>query len=90
MRNCTICEHLGSDDTDDTNLCREKVWCNKKQRNITLVLCRSHSVELFKNGMDYIGMKYAPEILTNVVNTNDMDFIDLLHDAFHNNLHKVY
>lgn len=89
MAKCTLCEHLGKE-TTCTSLSREYIYNKRTQKEVPLILCRTHSVELFKNGTVKMCVRYAPEILSTIIGTSNREFINVLYDTFNENSHLYY
>lgn len=76
---CTICEHYG-DDKEAT----EAGSLYDDAQTVKILLCRTHAVELFKNGQIKFLLNHA-KILSSVLDSNHPKFIDLLQSNYKKN-----
>ena len=57
---CTICTYINPDENQDTKYNKQEVLYNGHDGTISICLCRSHSMELFKYGQMRFLVKYLP------------------------------
>lgn len=55
-KRCFICKYQGKTITET---CRNQIYGNR-DKNLTILLCYIHSIELFKSGQTNFIMKYKP------------------------------
>ncbi len=86
-KNCTICKHYGRQTPSTEKL--EKATLFNEEETVVIHLCRSHSVDLFKNGQKNFLLAHH-KILQEVVSSDSPDFLELLEKVFKENYHELY
>lgn len=89
-RSCTICKHLGLKSIAQAPLSIEKLYdYYDKTADIKIYLCTKHSVELFKLGQKRFLLNYK-DILFDLVNSDEKEFIDILAKTIKNNPNAAF
>jgi len=73
---CVICKHKGIQHT--SNLEHNRVF-SKAGQPVKVLLCRSHAVELFQIGQKNFFNQHH-DILFNVLESDEVQFLVILHD----------
>ncbi len=84
---CTICKHYG-DESEDLQLERATIFDNAGTP-VPLLLCRQHSVELFKMGQKKFLVNHY-KILVEIISSDETKFLDLLERTVRENLDEIY
>lgn len=85
---CTICKHYGRKTDDPKQLEVEKLY-DEGEVVTQVKLCRTHAVSLFKLGQRKFLIEHY-QILNEVVNSDEPEFIDLLDKTYRNNVDKIF
>ena len=86
---CTICKHLGLDHHHEQQLDTGYLYDGVRARSIKLILCRSHAVELFRQGQKKFLISKR-KILYDLVNSDEKDFIRILEKTVQQNTDLIY
>lgn len=90
VRACTICKHLGKVTEEATDLEAGFLYNDiDNPAQVKIRLCRSHSVELFKLGQKKFLVNYK-QILFDLVNSDEMEFVRILERTVRKNLDAIY
>jgi len=90
VKACTICKHLGKVTEESRDLDASFLYNDiDNPASIKIRLCRSHSVELFKLGQKRFLINHK-QILHDLVNSDEMEFIRILERTLHKNLDALY
>ncbi len=87
-RDCTICKHYGEETLDVANLEKEQIF-DELGSPIGIMLCRKHSVELFKLGQKKFLVKHY-KILVDIISSDEMKFLDILEKTVRENMDEIY
>lgn len=87
-RQCTICKHYGIHSEDDQELDKSQIF-DENGTAVTLLLCRKHAVELFKEGQRKFLVNHH-KILIDLVSSDEAKFIELLQKTVTKNLDEIY
>jgi len=83
---CTICKHYGQKTA--TKLERAQLF-DEVGTPININLCRSHAVELFKNGQKKFLLSHY-KILVDIISSDETKFLDILEKTIRGNLDEIY
>lgn len=83
---CVICKHKGI--SNSSNLDANRIY-NKSGSPIKVLLCRSHAVELFQIGQKNFFLQHH-KILFNILNSDEVEFLVVLHDTVKEHIDSVY
>lgn len=75
-RECTICKHYGRKTPDDGMLERTQVY-DETGSPVPIMLCKAHSVELFKKGQKKFLLSHY-KILVDLVASDEPKFLEIL------------
>ncbi len=75
-RECTICKHYGEETSGATELERATLY-DEVGDPVPVLLCRKHSVELFKLGQKNFLLAHY-KILLEVLDTDEKKFLNIL------------
>lgn len=90
VKACTICKHLGKITAESSELEASFLYNDiENPATIKIRLCRSHSVELFKLGQKKFLINHK-QILCDLVNSDEMEFIKILERTLRKNLDAIY
>ena len=90
LKACTICKHLGRVSEEAADLEAGFLYNDIENPAIIKVrLCKVHSVELFKFGQKRFLIKHK-QILDDLVNSDEMDFVRMLERTLRKNLDAIY
>lgn len=87
-RECTICKHHGLETAQPEKLEKEKLF-DDDDSFVQILLCRKHSVDLFKMGQKKFLTEHY-QILNEVVNSDEPKFIELLDKTYRANMDKIF
>lgn len=85
---CTICKHYGVETPDEAVLERTQVF-DETGTPVPILLCRSHSVELFKNGQKKFLLSHY-KILVDLVGSDEMKFLEILEKTVKKNTDRLF
>jgi hypothetical protein len=88
-RVCTICKHLGIHHHEQQQLDTGYLYDGVRARSVKLNLCRSHAVELFRQGQKKFLISKR-KILYDLVNSDEKDFIRILEKTVQKHAHQIY
>lgn len=89
-RICTICKHLGKEVDSEEEVEIGYLFDGIHSGSaVKIRLCRKHSVELFKQGQKRFLINQR-DILFDLVNSDEMEFIKILEKTVRNNLGSIY
>ena len=90
VKACTICKHLGKIRKESIDLDASFLYnVIDNPASIKIRLCRSHSVELFKLGQKKFLINHK-QIMYDLVNSDEMEFIRILERTLRKNLDAPY
>jgi hypothetical protein len=88
-KECTICKHYGErTDAAPGGLEREQIY-DEVGTPVNILLCRKHSVDLFKNGQKKFLVKHY-KILVDIISSDEVKFLDILEKTVRENLDEIY
>ena len=87
-RECTVCKHYGLETMQPENLEQAKLF-DDGDRFVTVLLCRRHSVDLFKQGQKKFLLQHY-HILIEVINSDEPKFIELLEKIYRLNMDRIF
>ena len=87
-KECTICKHYG-DATHEPGKLERSVIFDEVGTPIPILLCRKHSVELFKKGQKNFLIRHH-KILVDIISSDETKFLDVLEKTVKDNLDKIY
>ena len=87
-RECTICKHYGERTEQPGELEREQIY-DEVGTPINLLLCRKHSVDLFKKGQKKFLIQHY-KILVDIISSDEVRFLDILEKTVRENLDQIY
>lgn len=85
---CTICKHYG-DETDDSKMLERTKIFDESGNPVNIILCRKHSVELFKLGQKKFLLTHY-KILVDIIASDETKFLDILEKTIKSNADKIY
>ena len=89
-KECTICKHIGKRSSELGDLEAGFLYNDVDHpTTIRIRLCRSHSVDLFKVGQKKFLINHH-HILSDLVNSDEMEFVRLLDRVVRKNLDAIY
>lgn len=83
---CVICKHKGIQNS--SNLDTNRIYGPSGQP-VQVLLCRSHAVELFQMGQKNFFIHHH-KILFNIINSDEVEFLVILHDTVKEHIDSVY
>jgi hypothetical protein len=86
-RECTICKHYG-EETDTSKEIEKSIIYDESSTPYAVTLCRKHSVELFKLGQRRFMLEHY-RILTDLISSDEMKFIEILQKTVQANLDEI-
>jgi hypothetical protein len=90
IKACTICKHLGKNVAESTELEASFLYNDiENPASVKIRLCRAHSVQLFKLGQKKF-LLHHKQILYDLVNSDEMDFVRILERTLHKNQNSMY
>lgn len=87
-KECTICKHYGERTELPSGLEKEQIY-DEVGTPVNILLCRQHSVELFKNGQKKFLIKHY-KILVDIISSDEVKFLDILEKTVRENLDEIY
>ena len=87
-RECTVCKHYGLETGQPEKLEHTKLF-DEGDRVVNVLLCRKHSVDLFKQGQKKFLLDHY-QILNEVINSDEPKFIELLEKTYRNNMDRIF
>lgn len=87
-RECTVCKHYGLETGQPEKLEHTKLF-DEGDRVVNVLLCRKHSVDLFKQGQKNFLLDHY-QILNEVINSDEPKFIELLEKTYRNNMDRIF
>lgn len=87
-RECTVCKHYGLETSQPENLEQTKLF-DDSDKVVTVLLCRKHSVDLFKMGQKKFLLDHY-QILNEVINSDEPKFIELLEKTYRTNMDRIF
>lgn len=87
-RECTVCKHYGLETGQPEKLEQTKLF-DEGDRVVTVLLCRKHSVDLFKQGQKKFLLEHY-QILNEVINSDEPKFIELLEKTYRSNMDRIF
>ena len=84
---CVICKHYGIHTEPETELDRANLY-DEDGMSLTILLCRKHSVQLFKMGQKMFLLNHY-KILVDLMDSDDTKFLQILEDTVKNNKDKL-
>jgi hypothetical protein len=87
-RECTICKHYGKKTDDPSQLERATIF-DEVGTPVPILLCRSHSVELFKSGQKKFLVNHY-KILVDIISSDETKFLEVLEKTVRSNLDDIY
>ena len=85
---CTICKHYGAPTESPEDLEKETLY-DELGNPVKVLLCRTHSVELFKSGQRKFLIKHY-KILVDIISSDEAKFLELLEKTVKENLNDIY
>jgi hypothetical protein len=85
---CTICKHYGDETDKSKPLERTKVF-DEAGNPVNILLCRKHSVELFKLGQKRFLLSHY-KILVDIIASDETKFLDVLEKTIKGNPDKIW
>lgn len=85
---CTICKHYGEPTDDTCELEREQIF-DEIGTAVHVMLCRKHSVDLFKIGQRRFLVKHY-KILVDIISSDEVKFLDILEKTVRGNMDDIY
>ena len=87
-KECTICKHYGERTDIPDGLEKEQIY-DEVGTPVNILLCRKHSVDLFKNGQKKFLVKHY-KILVDIISSDEVKFLDILEKTVRENLDEIY
>lgn len=87
-KECTICKHYGKVTSDPEKLERSTIF-DEVGTPVPILLCRSHSVELFKSGQKKFLINHY-QILVDIISSDETKFLEVLEKTVRSNLDDIY
>lgn len=87
-KECTICKHYGERTDAPGKLEKEQIF-DEVGTPVNILLCRKHSVELFRNGQKKFLIKHY-KILVDIISSDEVKFLDILERTVRENLDEIY
>ncbi|MAZ49210.1 MAG: hypothetical protein CME65_11665 [Halobacteriovoraceae bacterium] len=87
-RECTICKHYGKKSPDENELERATIF-DEVGTAVPIILCRPHSVELFKSGQKKFMVNHY-KILVDLISSDETKFLEILEKTVKSNLSDIY
>ena len=87
-KECTICKHYGKKTADEKELERATIF-DEVGTPVPVILCRPHSVELFKMGQKKF-MVHHHKILVDLISSDETKFLEILEKTVRSNLDDIY
>lgn len=87
-RECTICKHYGSSTERPGDLERAQLY-DEVGTPVNILLCRNHSVELFKGGQKSFLLSHY-KILIDIISSDETKFLDILEKTVGNNMGDLF
>lgn len=87
-KECIICKHYGKSTKSATGLERAVIF-DDGGTPIPILLCRHHSVQLFKYGQKRFLLGHY-QILVDIISSDETKFLEILEKTVRNNLDDIY
>tara|TARA_Y100000748_G_C15452128_1_gene471381 strand:+ start:375 stop:701 length:327 start_codon:yes stop_codon:yes gene_type:complete len=87
-KECTICKHYGIRTENPDSLEKEQIY-DEVGTPVTIMLCRKHSVDLFRNGQRKFLVQHY-KILVDIISSDEVKFLDILERTVRDNLDDIY
>ncbi|MCT4642310.1 MAG: hypothetical protein N4A33_08440 [Bacteriovoracaceae bacterium] len=87
-KECTICKHYGKE-VEQTEVMDHTSIYDNMGNAVPIVLCREHSVDLFKKGQKKFLMSHY-QILVDLVDSNEKRFLEVLEQTVKKNVDALY
>lgn len=87
-KECTICKHYGQSTEAPDSLEKEQIY-DEVGTPVNILLCRKHSVDLFKSGQRKFLIKHY-KILVDIISSDEVKFLDILEKTIKENLDEIY
>lgn len=87
---CTICKHYGIETPVELREDLERTFIfDEFGKTVSIQLCRKHAVDLFKTGQKRFLLSHY-RILTDLVDSDELKFLDVLEKTVQRNPDKIF
>lgn len=85
---CVICRHYGYEQDKSTDYDRASLF-NENAKEVVIKLCKVHAIELFKIGQKKFLLNHY-KILVDIVDSDDLNFLEILEETVKKNINSLY